>query len=80
MSSRLLVLPLIAFVFVAELMSSWIQRIYFQRTKGRLRQKDLPESEMEGLQHRLMDLSVRLKESLDRLRASSNSPPASSQK
>jgi phospho-N-acetylmuramoyl-pentapeptide-transferase len=30
-----LVLPLIAFVFVAELLSSWIQRIYFQRTHGR---------------------------------------------
>lgn len=34
-SKQELVLPLIAFVFVAELMSSWIQRIYFQRTKGR---------------------------------------------
>jgi phospho-N-acetylmuramoyl-pentapeptide-transferase len=30
-----LVLPLIAFVFVAELLSSWIQRVYFQRTKGK---------------------------------------------
>lgn len=30
-----LVLPLIAFVFVAELSSSWIQRIWFQRTGGK---------------------------------------------
>ncbi|HUR27439.1 MAG TPA: phospho-N-acetylmuramoyl-pentapeptide-transferase, partial [Planctomycetota bacterium] len=30
-----LVLPLIALVFVAELASSWIQRLYFQRTGGR---------------------------------------------
>jgi phospho-N-acetylmuramoyl-pentapeptide-transferase len=30
-----LVLPLICFVFVAELLSSWIQRVYFQRTKGK---------------------------------------------
>jgi phospho-N-acetylmuramoyl-pentapeptide-transferase len=30
-----LVLPLIAFVFVAEAMSSWIQRIYFQKSGGK---------------------------------------------
>ena len=34
-SKQELVLPLIAFVFVAELLSSWIQRVYFQRTKGK---------------------------------------------
>ena len=30
-----LVLPLIALVFVAELASSWIQKLYFQRTHGK---------------------------------------------
>jgi phospho-N-acetylmuramoyl-pentapeptide-transferase len=30
-----LVLPLIAFVMVAELASSWIQRSYFRRTRGK---------------------------------------------
>jgi phospho-N-acetylmuramoyl-pentapeptide-transferase len=34
-SKQELVLPLIAFVFVAELLSSWIQRIYYRRTGGK---------------------------------------------
>src|SRR5688572_14552254 len=34
-SKQELVLPLIALVFVAELSSSWIQRIYYQRTGGK---------------------------------------------
>jgi len=34
-SKQELVLPLIALVFVVELASSWIQRLYFQRTGGR---------------------------------------------
>ncbi|MCC7015280.1 MAG: phospho-N-acetylmuramoyl-pentapeptide-transferase [Planctomycetes bacterium] len=34
-SKQELVLPLICFVFVAELLSSWIQRVYYQRTKGK---------------------------------------------
>lgn len=51
-----------------------------QRTKGRLRQSGLSSQEMEDLQHRVMELNARLKESLDRLRGPPNSPPASSQK
>jgi phospho-N-acetylmuramoyl-pentapeptide-transferase len=34
-SKQELVLPLIAFVFVAELASSWAQRVYFQKSGGR---------------------------------------------
>lgn len=51
-----------------------------QRTKSRLRQSGLSSKEMEDLQHEIMDLNSRLKESLDRLRAPSNNPAASSQK
>lgn len=51
-----------------------------QATKARLRSKDVPLAEMEDLQHKVMELNSRLKESLDRLRGPPNSPPASSQK
>jgi hypothetical protein len=51
-----------------------------QRTKGQLRHSGLSAQEMEVIQHRVMELNSRLKESLDRLRGPPNSPPASSQK
>jgi hypothetical protein len=51
-----------------------------QRTKGQLRHPGLSAQEMEVIQHRVMELNSRLKESLDRLRGPPNSPPASSQK
>lgn len=51
-----------------------------QRTKSRLRQPGLSSKEMEDVQHKVMELNSRLKESLDRLRGPPNSPPASSQK
>jgi hypothetical protein len=51
-----------------------------QSTKGRLRHSGLSAKEMEDLQHKVMELNSRLKESLDRLRGPPNSPPASSQK
>jgi hypothetical protein len=51
-----------------------------QRTKSQLRHPGLSAQEMETIQHRVMELNARLKESLDRLRGPPNSPPASSQK
>ncbi len=49
-----------------------------QRTKGRLRLQSISAKEMEDLQHKVMELNARLKESLDRLRSPQNSRPLSS--
>jgi DNA primase len=49
-----------------------------QRTKGRLRLQSISAKEMEDLQHKVMELNSRLKESLDRLRSPQNSRPLSS--